>query len=166
MHWDTDAGTVFVPETYADPFLRGLCLPETLAAWQSWPPALVELGEPARATALVDLLAIQELARVFLRELRLEATNPDLDQVLAAYLAQVVIHARRGKGTGEMAALWDAWGNVLAQSGHAQGQVRLQARALYEAYGDRLAEPLAQRPPFVPEPIEALPEAGDLEPSP
>jgi len=78
-------------------------------------------------------------------------------------LAQVVIHARRGKGTGEMAALWDAWGNVLAQSGHAQGQVRLQARALYEAYGDRLAEPLAQRPPFVPEPIEALPEAGDLE---
>lgn len=140
--WDGESGTVFAPEGYDDPFLRQLHLPETVAGWQSWPPDLAHLGEPARATALADLLAIQELAHLFLQELRVAPADPALRRLLAAYLTQVVLHALDDSGTPSMsssiAALWNAWGEVLARSGLQEGQVRLQAKALFEEHDDGL----------------------------
>jgi hypothetical protein len=45
-----------------------------------------------------------------------------------------------------MAAAWDAWGQVLAGGGAAEGQVRLQARALFETHGDGLVASFVGRP--------------------
>jgi lysophospholipase L1-like esterase len=106
--WDGKSGTVLVPSAYDEPFLRRVHLPETVAVWTSWPPSLAEVGEPARATALADLLAVQELASLFLNDLRVVTTNLSLDDLFAAYLAQVAIHALKGEGAAQMAALWDA----------------------------------------------------------
>lgn len=155
--WDGVSGTIFVPEAYPQRFLRDVRLPETIAAWTSWPPALAQVGEPARATALADLLAVQELARLFLRELHVAPADPELNHLLAAYLAKVVLRAREGEGTAEMAAAWDVWGEVLARSGLAEGRIWQQAEALYEVHGDDLVASLANRPSSVVAQVKALP---------
>jgi hypothetical protein len=155
--WDGVAGTVLVPEAYPDRFLRDLRLPETMAVGISWPPALAQVGEPARATALVDLLAVRELARLFLRELRVAPADPELNHLLAGYLTLVVLRARRGEGAAEMAVAWDVWGEVLARSGLAEGRIRQQAEALYEVHGDDLVASLANRPASVVERVRLFP---------
>ncbi len=149
--WDGQSGVVFVPEAYGDRFLRHVRLPQAVAAVTSWPPALAEVGQPARATALADLLAIQELSRLFLHELQVVASNPALNDLLAAYLAQVAIHTPEGEGAAEMAALWDIWGEVLARAGAEEGRIRLLAKALFEAHGDDLVAAIADRSKFVQE---------------
>jgi lysophospholipase L1-like esterase len=155
--WDGVSGTVFVPEAYPDRFLRDLHLPETLAAAISWPPALAQVGEPARATALVDLLAIQELAGLFLRALRVAPADPELTYLLASYLTLVVLRTGAGEGVAEMAVAWDVWGEVLARSGVAEGHIRQQAEALYEVHGDDLVASLANRPSSVVERVKSFP---------
>jgi lysophospholipase L1-like esterase len=132
--WDGEAGVVFLPEAYTDTFLRGLHLPETVATGVSWPPDLAHLGGPARATALADLLAVQELSHLLLQELRVTPADPALRRMLAAYLTQVVFHTIDAG----IAALWNAWGEILARSGIAEGKDRLQAKALFEEHGDEL----------------------------
>jgi lysophospholipase L1-like esterase len=140
--WDGETGVLFLPVAYEDALLRDLHLPETVASWISWPPDLAQLGGPARATALADLLAIEELSHLFLQELQVAPADPALRRMLTAYLAQVVFHAIDANSTAEagagMAALWNAWGEVLARAGRAEGKVRLQARALFKEHGDRL----------------------------
>lgn len=138
VYWLDTSGMLLVPESYPRPFLHELYLPGTVNAWHRWPSTLAEVGEPARITALADLLAIQELARLFLRDLRVAPTDPLLNHLLATYLAEVVLQSREGPGAAEMADLWDAWSAVLAENGEAEGQTRLQARALFEAHGDSL----------------------------
>jgi lysophospholipase L1-like esterase len=155
--WDGVSGTIFVPEAYPDRFLRDLRLPETLAAGIPWPSALAQVGEPARATALVDLLAVQELAGLFLRELRVAPADPELTYLLANYLTLVLLRAGAGEGVAEMAAAWDAWGEVLARSGLAEGRIRQQAEALYEVHGDDLVASLANRPSSVVERVKSFP---------
>jgi hypothetical protein len=155
--WDGGAGTLFVPEAYPRQYLRDVYLPETLAGWQSWPPALADAGEPARATAVADLLAIEELSRLFLRELGVSPPDPAVDQFLVSYLAQVVLGARGGEGAAEMVALWDAWADTLSGAGVAQGQVRRQARAFYRAHGDELAHTLPARAPSLDGQIKVSP---------
>jgi lysophospholipase L1-like esterase len=141
--WDEGAGTVFVPVAYTDRFLHEVHLPETLVASTKMPTELEKVGELARATAVADLLAVQELARLFLRGLRIAPADPALDRLLAAYLTEVVLRAREGDGAAAMAGAWDAWGEVLARHGIAEGHTRVQARALYEQHGDSLAASLA-----------------------
>lgn len=140
--WDGESGTIFAPESYHDPFLRQLHLPETVAGWQSWPPDLAHLGEPARATALADLLAVQELAHLFLQELRVAPADPALRRLLAAYLTQVVLHTLDDDGmpsaSSGIFALWNAWGEVLVRSDLQEGHVRRQAEALFEEHDDAL----------------------------
>ena len=140
--WDGEEGVLFLPEAYEDALLRDLHLPEMVSSWNSWPPDLAHLGGAARATALADLLAIQELSHLFLQELQVAPADPALRRMLTAYLAQVVFHAIDDEGTAGsgagMAALWNAWGEVLARAGSAEGTVRLQARALFKEHGDRL----------------------------
>jgi hypothetical protein len=92
------------------------------------------------------LLAVQALARLFLSELQVAPTDLALNHLLAVYLTEVVLHSRTGEGAAEMAAVWDAWGQVLAGSGVAEGQVRLQARALFETHGDGLVASFVGRP--------------------
>lgn len=135
--WEGQSGTVFVPEAYEEAFLRDARLPETVAAWTSWPEELAQLGEPARATALADLLGVQGLAHLFLRESQVAPADPALNRLLTAYLTQVVLHALEGDGA-RMAAMWNAWGEVLARVGDEEGRVRLQARTLYEERGEDL----------------------------
>lgn len=144
--WDGTSGTIFVPDTYPIPLLRDLHLPQTVSAWQRWPPALAEMDAPAKTSALADLLAVQELARLFLSELQVAPTDPALSHLLAVYLTEVVLHGRKGEGAAEMAAVWDVWGQVLAAGGAAEGQVRLQARALFETHGDGLVASFVGRP--------------------
>ncbi len=151
--WEGRQGSLFVPEAYNDRFLRQFHLPEVVTAWDAWPPALANVGEAARATALADLLAIQELARLFLHDRQAVLSDPALDDLLAAYLAQAAIHARQGPGAVEMAGLWDAWTEVLARAGARGGQARLQARVLYEAHGEDLAAAIAGRAPLVEEQV-------------
>jgi len=140
--WDGEEGVLFLPEAYEDVLLRDLHLPLMVASWNSWPPDLAHLGGAARATALADLLSIQELSHLFLQELQVAPADPALRRMLTAYLAQVVFYAIDDDGTAEsgagMAALWNAWGEVLARAGIAEGTVRLQARALFKEHGDRL----------------------------
>jgi lysophospholipase L1-like esterase len=143
--WEGESGTIVLPEAYTELFLREAHLPETLAGWTAWPAFLAAVGEPARAMALADLLAVQELALVFLRELRVAPTDPALKHLLAAYLTQVVLQTRRGDGAAEMAALWGAWGQVLARAGIAEGRVRSRARTLYRQHGKGLIASLAKR---------------------
>ncbi len=136
--WDGSGGAVFVADAYNIAFLRSVHLPEAVAAWTSWPPELSERGELARATALADLLAVQELARLFLHELRVAPSDPALNRVLAAYLTLVVLRGGSAKGSARLAALWNAWGQVLAESGLVEGRIRLQARDLYAEHGEGL----------------------------
>jgi lysophospholipase L1-like esterase len=144
--WEGSRGTVLVPDSYPVPFLRDRQLTQTVSAWQRWPPALAEVDAPAKASALADLLAVQEMARLFLSELQVAPTDPALTHLLAAYLTEVVLHSIKGAGAAEMAAVWDAWGQMLAASGAEEGQVRLQARALFETHGDGLVASFAGRP--------------------
>jgi len=132
--WDGEMGTVFAPEAYGESFLRERRVPEVVAAWASWPPSLSALGEPARAAALADLLVVEELARLFLRELRVAPSDPVLSRLLASYLTQVVLHAMDDGSAG----LWNAWGRTLARAGDEDGQVRMQAKALYDEHGEGL----------------------------
>jgi lysophospholipase L1-like esterase len=135
--WDGDGGALFVADAYDLSFLRGMHLPEAVAAWTSWPPDLADVGELARATALADLLAVEELARLFLQELRVAPTDPELVRLLAAYLTLVVLKGSRAPGSAHVAALWTAWGQILADAGLAEGQIRLRAWALYSEHGER-----------------------------
>jgi hypothetical protein len=95
-----------------------------------------------RIGPLVDLLAVEALAQLFLQELRVAPSDPALQRLLAAYLAQIVLHAQAGgsgdRGTANLAVAWNVWGEVLARAGIEEGRVRLQARALYDEHGDRL----------------------------
>lgn len=147
--WDGESGTVFIPQAYDDSFLRELCLPETVASWTSWPPDLTHLGALARATALADLLSVQELAHLFLQQLRVAPADLDLRRLLAAYLTQVVLHALDDEAmqadSSGMAALWNAWGQVLARRGVEEGRLRLQARALFDEHGDGLVDSFTGR---------------------
>lgn len=136
--WDGHVGTVFVPEAYRDQFLREWHLPETVAGWASWPPDLAHLGSPARITALADLLAIQELTSLFLQDLHVAPADPALRKLLVAYLTQVVLHALDKEGALGLAALWNGWGEMLVRGGMEVGQVRLQAKKLFEEHGDDL----------------------------
>lgn len=141
-HWDGSLGTVFLPDAYDDGFLRAWHLPEVASVDAYWPPDLAHLGEPARATALVDLLAVEALGQLFLQELRVAPSDPALRRLLAAYLAQIVLRAQAGgRGDGETAGLavaWNVWGEILARAGIEDGRIRRQARALYDEHGDRL----------------------------
>jgi lysophospholipase L1-like esterase len=134
--WDGEIGTVFAPETYSEPFLREWRVPEIVAAPESWPPDLGALGEPARATALADMLAVEELASLFVRELRVAPSDPVLSRLLSSYLTQVVLDAI--DGSGGLARLWNVWGQGLARAGAEDGQVRMQAKALYDEHGEGL----------------------------
>jgi lysophospholipase L1-like esterase len=156
--WDGQAGTIFVPDAYDDDFLREMHLPRTVTAWTSWPSDLAELGEPAQATALADLLAVEELAHLFLRSLRVAPDDPALRRLLAAYLAQIVIRDSgvKGRGGARMATLWNVWGEVLDQAGFEAGTLRLQARTLYVQHGESLVASLAGASPY---PAEALSNA-------
>jgi hypothetical protein len=87
--------------------------------------------------ALADLLVIEELARLFLRALRVAPSDPVLSRLLASYLTQVALHAMNG-GLGGLARLWNAWGQTLARAGDEDGQVRIQAKALYDEHGEGL----------------------------
>ncbi len=153
--WDGEVGTLFVPEAYTASFLREMHLPETLAAWAAWPPSLADLGEPARATALADLLAIKELARLFLRELKVAPADPALNELLTAYLAEVALHSRQSGARARMAALWNAWGEVLARAGLEEGHRRVQARALFQKHGEELVASFVGRPSSIQEQIRA-----------
>jgi hypothetical protein len=104
----------------------------------SWPPDLEHLGSPARITALADLLAIQELTSLYLQELHVAPADPVLKTLLVAYLTQVVLHALDKDGSSSLAALWNGWGEVLARAGREEGQVRLQAKKLFEEHGEDL----------------------------
>jgi hypothetical protein len=149
-----------MPDTYPIPFLRDLYLPETVSTWYRWPPALAEVGEPARITALADLLAVRELARLFVSELQVAPSDPALCDLLATYLAEVVLHGREDEGAAEMAALWDAWGEILATDNVAEGQLRLQARTLYNTHGDGLVESFVGRATTPGEEVSAALVAG------
>jgi lysophospholipase L1-like esterase len=136
--WDGEVGTLVMPEGYTRAFLREMHLPQTVASWTAWPPSLTELGEPARATAVADLLAVQELARLFLRHLKVAPSDPALNDLLTAYLTQVALHGRQGGGMARMTAVWNAWGEILARADVEEGHRRLEARALYRKHGEDL----------------------------
>jgi lysophospholipase L1-like esterase len=140
--WDGSSGLVLLPDAYGDGFLRTWHLPELVAIDAYWPPDLAHLGGPARATALVDLLAVEELAHLFLQDLRVAPSDPALRRLLAAYLTQIVLHAQSGdgkdSGTAGLVEAWNAWGEILARDGVEEGRVRLQAQALYDEHGDGL----------------------------
>lgn len=155
--WDGSGGAVFVADAYDLGFLRGLHLPETVAAWTSWPPNLADVGELARATALADLMAIEELAGLFLHELRVAPSDPALVRLLAAYLALVVLRSSTAKGAARLAGLWTAWGQMLAQAGLTKGQIRLQARDLYAEHGDGLVAWFTSSRPVTREAVDAPP---------
>jgi lysophospholipase L1-like esterase len=135
--WDGEIGTVFAPETYSEAFLRVWRVPQIVAASDLWPPAPGALGEPARATTVADLLAVEELASLFLRELRVAPSDPVLSRLLSSYLTQVVLHAIEDD-SGGLARLWNAWGQALARAGDEHGQVRTQAKALYDEHAEGL----------------------------
>jgi lysophospholipase L1-like esterase len=162
--WDGQSGTIFVPEAYEETFLRDARLPETVASWSSWPEELARLGEPARATALADLLGVQELAHLFLRELQVAPADPALNRLLTAYLTQVVLHTLEDTGSG-IAARWNAWGNVLARAGDEEGRVRLQARTLYEERGEDLIPLFTGRVASIEEQVALSLRAGAAESS-
>jgi hypothetical protein len=56
---------------------------------------------------------------------------------LTSYLTQVVLHAM-DEGTAGLVRLWNAWGQTLARTGDEDGQVRMQAKALYDKHGEGL----------------------------
>ena len=65
-HWEDHQGTVFVPDAYDAAFLHRAHLPEVVSSWDAWPEPWCALGQPAQATAVADLLAVRELAFLFL----------------------------------------------------------------------------------------------------
>ncbi len=132
--WDGEIGTVFAPEAYSESFLREQRVPAVVSGWSSWSEDLCDLGEPARATALADLLTVEEVARLFIGELRVAPADPALSRLLTAYLTQVVLH----EIDAGLARLWNAWGQALASDGFEAGQVRMQARTLYKEHGEGL----------------------------
>lgn len=142
--WDGQLGSVFLPEAYEEAFLRDARVPEAVAAWSSWSEGLATLGEPAKATAMADLLGIEGLSHLFLCELQVAPADPALNRLLTAYLTQVVLHTLGDEGA-DMAAMWNAWGEVLARAGDDEGRVRLQARTLYEERGEELVSLLTGR---------------------
>lgn len=160
--WDGQTGTVFVPEAYKEAFLRDARVPETIAPWTLWPEALAHLGEPAKATALADLLGVQELADLFLCDLQVAPADPALKRLLTAYLTQVVLHALKDDGAG-IAAMWNAWGDVLARAGDEEGRIRLQARTLYEERGEDLIPLLTGRLASIEEQVALSLRAGTTE---
>ena len=153
--WNGWSGNLCLPDAYDEAFLRDWHLPETVAAWTSWPPGLADLGAPARATALADLLGVQELARIFLHDLDVAPSDPALARLLAAYLTQVVLRRSRGRSTARMAALWNAWGEVLDRAGSDEGRVRLLARELYAEHGERLVASFSSTPASIVERVTA-----------
>ena len=157
--WDGERGTVFAPEAYGELFLRERRIPEAVAAWDWWPPDLGALGEPAQATALADLLVVEELSRLFLRELRVAPSDPVLSRLLASYLTQIALHAMNG-GPGGLARLWNSWGQTLARAGDGDGQVRLQAKALYDEHGEGLVSSFAGQRTTADRRGTSLPAAG------
>ena len=153
--WNGQSGTLCLPDAYDETFLRDWHLPEAVAAWTSWPSDLADLGAPARATALADLLAVQELARTYLNDLRVAPSDPALARLLAAYLTQVVLRRPGARGRARMAALWNAWGQVLARSGIDEGRIRLLARDLYAEHGEGLVASFAAAPASIVEQVQA-----------
>jgi hypothetical protein len=135
--WDGEIGTIFAPEAYSTSFLRDLRMPEMVSAWDLWPPALRALGEPARATALADLLVVEQLAALFARELRVAPSDPVLRRLLSSYLTQIVVHAMDDSAR-SLVRLWNTWSQMLASAGDNDGQVRVQAKALYDEHGEGL----------------------------
>jgi hypothetical protein len=160
--WGGTSGTVFMPEAYDDRFLRAQHLPEMVAARGLWPSDLAQLGEPARATALADLLAVQELASLFLRELRVAPTDPELSRLLAAYLTQVVLHAPEVGAVAGMTQLWNAWGETLTRAGIEDGRIRLQARKLFEERGEGLVASFTGHPASPSAQAAASPEGQEV----
>jgi hypothetical protein len=63
-------------------------------------------------------------------------SDPVLSQLLSSYLTQVVLDAI--DGSGGLARLWNVWGQGLARAGAEDGQVRMQAKALYDEHGEGL----------------------------
>jgi hypothetical protein len=151
--WHGHAGTLYLPDTYDQAFLREWHLPQAVAAWTAWPPGLSDLEAPARVTALADRLAVEEMARLFLHELRVAPADPALARLLAAYLAQVVFHGAAAGGSRRMAAVWNAWGEVLARAGIEAGHRRLRAHELYLRHGEDLAATLAAPLPSLEEQV-------------
>jgi lysophospholipase L1-like esterase len=158
--WDGKSGTVFVPEAYEGPFLRAWHLPEAVAGWTSWPPDLEHLGTPARATALADLLAVQELTYLYLQELQVALADPALQGLLVAYLTQVVLHVLDREGGSNVTGLWNGWGEVLVRAGIPEGQVRLQAKALFDEHGEDLIESFTGWPAEIDEHVTAALATG------
>ncbi|HSJ53813.1 MAG TPA: GDSL-type esterase/lipase family protein [Anaerolineae bacterium] len=132
--WDGEQGTVFVPSAYDDEFQREMRLPEVVSSAATWPTVLAQLGEPAKVMALADLLAVEELARVFLQHLRVAPADPALVRLLAAYLAQIVLH-EPGSEAGALLRHWDEWSAGLARAGNPEGHTRVQAGRLYREHG-------------------------------
>jgi lysophospholipase L1-like esterase len=153
--WDGKLGTLFVPEAYEGSFLQAWHLPEAVAGWASWPPDLAHLGTLARVTALADLLAVQELTHLFLQELHVALADPALKGLLVAYLTQVVLHALDRDGASNVAGLWNGWGDVLVRAGLPEGQVRLQAKALFDEHGEDLIESFTGWPAEIDEQVTA-----------
>lgn len=160
--WDGESGTLFVPDAYGEGFLRDWHLPEAVAACRGWPANLAALGAPARAMALADLLAVQELAHLFLKELQVAPADPALNRLLTAYLTQVVLHALGGRdeAAGSPAAMWNAWAEVLARSGVEDGRVRLQAKALFDEQGEGLVSSFAGHQTALEKRVRAVLGAG------
>ena len=157
--WDGEIGTIYAPEAYGTSFLRELHVPEVLDAWDSWPSGLDALGEPARAAALADLLVLEQLSALFVRELRVAPSDPVLSRLLTAYLTQVVISAIDDGGRA-LFGLWNLWGQTLARAGNEEGQVRIQAKALYDEHGEGLIPSFTGRWTRSAEPDAGSPAAG------
>lgn len=132
--WDGEQGVLFAPSAYTDEFQRELGLPEVVAGFTVWPPALAQLGEPAKVTALADVLATQELARLFLQHLRVAPTDPALIHLLAAYLVQALLHEPGGEAAGLLGP-WNEWSTGLVRAGRPEGRTRVQAARLYRKHG-------------------------------
>lgn len=153
--WQGRAGTLYLPDAYDESFLRDWQVPAAVAAWTAWPPDLSPVEAPARATALADLLAVEELARLFLYDLQVAPADPALVQLLAAYLAQVVLYSRPAGGA-RIAGVWNAWGELLARAGADAGQRRVRAHALYKDHGEDLVATFAGHLPPLAEQAAAI----------
>jgi len=146
--WDGEQGTVFVPSAYDEEYQRAVGLPEAASGATAWPVALAQLGEPARVTALADLLVLEEMARLFLQSLRVAPADPALAHLLAAYLAQVVLH-EPGSEAGGLLGPWDEWSAALARAGNPDGRIRRQAARLYRQHGRDLVPSITGGRPAV-----------------
>jgi hypothetical protein len=105
-----------------------------VASFTAWPPDLAQLGELAKVTALADLLALEEMARLFLLHLRVAPADPALARLLAAYLVQAVLHEPESE-PGGLLGPWDEWSAALVRAGRPEGRTRAQAGKLYRKHG-------------------------------